>query len=77
VKEFSIFQGVQIGDVETSQNPLFPSHFWGKFGIFRGEKGTPDHKNRKFYLLDILLAHQDRQLFLSKYFPKVLSLGDG
>jgi hypothetical protein len=42
--------------------------FRGIFGIFRGGKGTPDHKYGKNYLLNILPSQQARQLCLSKYF---------
>jgi hypothetical protein len=51
-------------------------HFLGIFEIFRGGKGTPDHKTRKIYLLDILPPHQSKQFFLGEFFPDQLSLGD-
>jgi hypothetical protein len=52
------------------------SHFLGIFGIFRGGKGTPYHKSRKIILFNILPSQQSKQLFLTKYFPFFLYLGD-
>jgi hypothetical protein len=47
----------------------------GIFEIFGGGKGTPDHKSRKFYLLDILPPHQSRQLCLEEFFPSFSPFG--
>jgi hypothetical protein len=61
---------------KTGQNPLFRGHFLGIFEIFRGGKGTPDHKYGKIYLLNILPPQQSKQLCLTKVFPVFLHLGD-
>jgi hypothetical protein len=46
-------------------------HFFGIFEIFRGGKVTPDHNIGKFYILNILYNHQDKQICFSEAFPEV------
>jgi hypothetical protein len=45
------------------------------FGIFIG-KGTPNGKSGKSYLLNNLSTHPSKQIFVSKFFLEMLSLGD-
>jgi hypothetical protein len=45
---------------QNKEKSTIMGHFWGIFRIFRGVKGTPYEKTRKFYLLDISSTHQSR-----------------
>jgi hypothetical protein len=53
-------RGLEWGCIEIGQNPLF----LGIFEIFRGGKGTSDHKSRKIILLNILPPQKARQVCL-------------
>jgi len=47
---------------QNMQKSSIPRYFLGIFEIFKGGKGTPDHRSRKLLLIDILPTHQNGQL---------------